>query len=130
MKKILSLALAAVLLVGMVFALVSCAGDIADGTYESAYGVIEIDGNKMKQGDEEEGYVVFKYSVDGDKITLTFDEIEIPKDTKKALEDAGVDVDAYIEQAESYYAEESTVEFPYEETADGFKMNNIEYKKQ
>lgn len=125
MKKILSLALAAVLVVGMVFALVAC-GDIASGTYKTAAGMeIEIDGNKMITDG-----VVYKYSVDGDKITLEFDSIELSDEEREEMEAAGMDVDALIEQAEARYEEMGAQELAFEETENGFKIGGMEYTKQ
>ena len=119
MKKILSLALAAVLLVGMVFALVSC-GDIASGKYEDARGnVIEISGNKMIM--EEDGVkITYKYSVDGDKILVTFDDIECEDEAVQEM------VDAYKATLEAA-GEQS---YPFEETDNGFKMAGNEYTKK
>ena len=119
MKKILSLALAAVLLVGMVFALVSCAGDIADGTYKSENGMeIVVDGNKITVVG-----VTYKYSVDGNELTMEIDDLD--DEVKAQLEEAGMDVDEYIDAMN-----EKLEPMEYEETADGFKLEGVEYKKQ
>ena len=134
MKKIISLVLSAVLLVGMVFALVSCGGDIADGVYKAGASEIEIDGNKIKMETPMGFIVVGKYSVDGDKITIEYDSLELSEEMKEIAELAGTSVSEAVENLEKQYADALAEEFAgtydFEETDNGFKMDGLEYKKQ
>ncbi|MBQ4072062.1 MAG: hypothetical protein IJD51_06610 [Clostridia bacterium] len=135
MKKIISMALALMLVVGMVFMLASCSG-ISNGTYlvagdEEVEGAsIEVKGDKMilKLEQEMMGYeivasVTVTYVIDGDKITTTYESCEI----------GGADIpqtvkDIIISGIEEGFAEPQVASF--EETENGFKMDGVEYVKQ
>ena len=140
MKKIVSALLVCFLLVGSMFALVSCGGDIANGTYvyESEYGykqTIEIKGNEfiMVQdgGDEGKLEIVFNYEVkeDGDakKIYLTYKEMNLETDDAeiKAAFNEGK-----AEMEEQYKSDNYTAGIPFEQTEKGFKISGMEYTKK
>ncbi|MBR5817768.1 MAG: hypothetical protein IKY62_03890 [Clostridia bacterium] len=79
MKKIVSLALALCLIVGVMLSLTSCFGAIPSGTYTigNSKTEIEVNGSKMTMKEEimgvEIGFVL-SYKVRGDEITLTYEK--------------------------------------------------------
>lgn len=117
MKKIISFLLATVLVVGVMFSMVSCSGDIEDGTYKCADGaVIEVDGNKiiMTAG---ENAVKFKYEIDDETSELVF---LFHSTENEALE-------TYYEGLDESQKE---IRLPFEAIDGGFKLDGKEYIKQ
>lgn len=117
MKKIISFLLATVLVVGVMFSMVSCSGDIEDGTYKCADGTaIEVDGNKiiMTVGDTP---VKFKYEIDDKTGELVF---HFHSTENEALE-------TYYEGLDESQKE---TRLPFEAIEGGFKLDGKEYKKQ
>ena len=158
MKKIVSALLVCFLLVGSMFALVSCgATKIANGTYEAEEEsmVVKIDGDEFTIVQEEDGSsveIVFTYEIKADEaedakegaevIVLTYKStsINFSDETKEqlngALEYLGVDsVDEYIDQLiaemeEMYTNEEAKEPVPFEKTENGFIMDEMEFTKK
>ena len=117
MKKIISFLLVAVLAVGVMLSMVSCGGDIEDGTYKCDNGaVIEVDGNKIIMT-AEDVTTEFKYEIDEETNTLTF------KFHKSNNEQVTAHYEGLDEEMQS-----TTV--PFEVIEGGFKLAGNEYKKQ
>ena len=140
MKKIVSALLVCFLLVGSMLALVSCGGDIANGTYvyEAPYGykqTLEIKGDKLIMvqdgGDEGKLEIVFNYEVkeDGDskKIYLSYKEMNLETDDAEIKAKFN---ENKAEQEEHYKGETYSAGILFEETDKGFKMMGFEYVKQ
>jgi len=156
MKKIVSALLVCFLLVGSMFALVSCGGTkIDDGTYESEYVTVKVDGNEVAIIEEEDGMkaeVIFTYEIKADEsegakegaevIVLTYKDtnIELSDEAEaaltEALESMGFDtIDEFIAEAkaqmeEMYNDEELTKPLPFEKTENGFIMDDMEFTKK
>ena len=117
MKKIISFLLATVLVVGVMFSMVSCSGDIEDGTYKCANGTsVEVDGSKiiMTAG---ENAVKFKYEIDDKTGELVF---HFHSTENEALE-------TYYEGLDESQKE---TRLPFEFIDGGFKLDGKEYIKQ
>ena len=140
MKKFVSALLICFLLVGSMLALVSCGGDIANGTYvyEAPYGykqTLEIKGNKLIMvqdgGDEGKLEIVFNYEVkeDGDskKIYLSYKEMNLETDDVEIKTEFN---ENKAEMEEQYKGETYSAGILFEETDKGFKMMGVEYVKQ
>ena len=117
MKKIISFLLVAVLAVGVMLSMVSCGGDIEEGTYKCADGsVIVVDGSKLEMT-YGEVTVEFKYEIDDEANTLTY-KFHKSNDEQVTAQFEGLD-----ENMQS-----TTV--PFEVIEGGFKLDSKEYKKQ
>ena len=118
MKKIISFLLVAVLAVGVMLSMVSCGGDIEDGTYkcDDDSPVIVVDGSKLEMT-YKEVTIEFKYEIDDEANTLTF------KFHKSNNEQVTAQYEGLDEEMQS-----TTV--PYEVIEGGFKLDGKEYKKQ
>lgn len=117
MKKIISFLLVAVLAVGVMLSMVSCGGDIEEGTYKSGDGTtIVVDGSKFEMS-VGEVTTEFKYEIDDEAKTLTF------KFHKSNSEQATAYYEGLDEKMQS-----TTV--PFEVIEGGFKLDGKEYKKQ
>ena len=117
MKKIISFLLVAVLAVGVMLSMVSCGGDIEDGTYKCADGtVIVVDGSKLEMT-YGEVTTEFEYEIDDETNTLTY------KFRKSNNEQVTAQYEGLDEEMQS-----TTV--PYEVIEGGFKLDGKEYKKQ
>ena len=117
MKKIISFLLVVVLAVGVMLSMVSCGGDIEDGTYKCADGtVIVVDGSKLEMT-YGEVTVEFKYEIDDEANTLTY-KFHKSNDEQVTAQFEGLD-----ENMQS-----TTVS--YEVIEGGFKLDGKEYKKQ
>ena len=158
MKKIVSALLVCFLLVGSMFALVSCGGTkIDNGTYEAddMPMTLKVSGNEMTMLQEEDGTSVeikFTYEIKADEaedakegaevIVLTYKDtnIELSDEAEAALTEAleymGLEtIDEYIAQMkeqmeEMYKDEEFTKPHPFEKTENGFIMDEVEFTKQ
>ena len=117
MKKIISFLLATVLVVGVMFSMVSCSGDIEDGTYKCADGTsIEVDGSKIIMTASENA-VKFKYEIDDKTGELVF---HFHSTENEALE-------TYYEGLDESQKE---TRLPFEFIEGGFKLDGKEYIKQ
>ena len=80
MKKIVSALLVCFILVGSMFALVSCGGGIKNGTYKSEDGMtVKINGDNLTLVEEEDGMTMeikYTYEIKDDKITFTWGDAE------------------------------------------------------
>ena len=91
---------------------------IPNGTYKSESGIkIEVYGNKMIVNG-----VTYKYYVNGN--VLTIEIVELDDEVKAQLEAAGMDVDEYIDAMKAQLEP-----MEYEKTADGFKLEGVEYAR-
>ena len=117
MKKIISFLLVAVLAVGVMLSMVSCGGDIEDGTYKCADGtVIVVDGSKLEMT-YGEVTVEFKYEIDDETNTLTY-KFHKSNDEQVTAQFEGLDENM------------QSITVPYEVIEGGFKLDGKEYKKQ
>lgn len=120
MKKIVSVALALLLLVGTMLALVSCGGDIANGTYKAGALEIEIKGNKWIF-EEEGNKITYKYSVEDDVISFEYESFTTDEeltDEQRAAFDGAFATEAALKGGK------------FEKTDDGFKIGFVTYTKQ
>ena len=117
MKKIISFLLVAVLAVGVMLSMVSCGGDIEDGTYKCADGtVIVVDGSKLEMAYD--GVTVeYKYEIDEETNTITY---EFHKSNNEQV----------TAQYEGLDEEMQSTTVPFEVIEGGFKLDSKEYKKQ
>lgn len=110
MKKIISFLMVAVMVVGVMFSMVSCSGDIEDGIYKADDGrIYEIDGGKLIIKTDK-GSVEYKYEVDEDKLICTFDKTD-------------------VEEWKETYAD-STQEFSFKTIENGFELDGYAFRKQ
>ena len=117
MKKIISFLLVAVLAVGVMLSMVSCGGDIEDGTYKCDDGtVIVVDGSKLEMT-YKEVTTEFKYEIDEETNTITY-EFHKSNNEQVTNQYEGLDDAAKV----------STV--PFEVIEGGFKLDGKEYTKQ
>lgn len=142
MKKIVSALLVCFLLVGSMFALVSCGGNgIKNGTYKSEDTTIKVSGDTFTVVEEEDGEEIemiytYELSEDAKKITLT------PKEVKYSGDNASIKqyvdaMNAAIEALDELTGDELTEalenlvnETEFEKTDKGFKIYGDEYIKQ
>jgi len=127
MKKILSMTLALCLVVGVMFALTSCFSAIPGGTYTvgDSKETVEVKGNKMTMTQSIMGVdvgFVLSFKVDGDKITLTYEETIYDGDSET--------IKGLIVDMETEFAEELEGDFDFEKGDGYFKVDGITYTKK
>lgn len=128
MKKIISLALALCLAVGVMFALTSCFSAIPGGTYTvgDTDETVEVKGDKITM--QQEIYngvtvgIVVSFKVDGEEITLTYDSVIYDGDN--AI------VKGIIEEMEEELGEEVNGTFAFEKGDGYFKIDGVTYNKK
>ena len=121
MKKIVSFALTVFILACTVLSLVSC-GAIDGGVYSATgYDELKVSGNKFVIPDEDGNQVTYKYEVDGDTITITFESFKSEKELNE-LATIAVEAGAKIVAI--------ALSGSFEKIDDGFKINGIKFTKK
>ena len=127
MKKIVSLALALCLIVGVMLSLTSCFGAIPSGTYTigNSKTEIEVKGSKMTMKEEimgvEIGFVL-SYKVSGEEITIKYEKAIYDGDSET--------IKGLIADMETEFAEEFEGTFDFEKGDGFFKMDGVTYNKK
>jgi hypothetical protein len=147
MKKIVSALLVCFLLVGSMFALVSCGGGIKNGTYESEGMTVIIKGDEFKitydleefglgMGAEGTMEMVFTYELkeDDKEIVLTYKEfnldLDIPGLEGEEKETAEKLINGMLEGMVDEMKEEMTEPSDFEFTDNGFIIEEMEFTKK
>lgn len=143
MKKILSVALAMVLVFCAIFVFASCdngdgggtKGAIPNGTYvceEDSTAIIKINGNKMEMIVDQMGISVsmsFTYKVSDDQVTCTYkswDLGDLPEEYQAYEEMLRETMEGYIDEMKDMFKEPLPIEI-----GDGyFEVEGIRYVKQ
>ena len=121
MKKIVSVALAVLILTCTVFSLVSC-GAIDGGVYSATgYDEVKVSGSKFVIADEDGNVVTYKYEVEGDTITTTYESFE-PHEELNEWATISVEAGAKIVAI--------ALSGSFEKIDDGFKINGIKFTKK
>ena len=124
MKKAISAIIVCLLLLGSVFALVSC-DSIEDGRYVSSSGIAFelIDGSFVVSSDTARGYA--DYEIDDGKLILTFDKVEYIGNPDKASE-----FEESRAVVEARFKNEVCRTFKYEKVDDGIVLDGLKFVKQ
>lgn len=157
MKKIVSALLVCFLLVGSMFALVSCGGTkIANGTYESDFMAIEVKGDEFKMvynltdmgldelGAEGSMEIIFTYEIKADEAEDAEEGAEVLvltyKDSKLDLDIPGLEgeekeaaesmINGMMEGMVEGAKEEMSEPVPFKLTDDGFEIEDMKFTKK
>ena len=132
-KSIKLIAVIAVAVI-IVSTLCSCGGGLS-GTYEREYygntQTLTFNGDKMEMEDEYYDIIyVYKYSIDGDEITLSLQEFKPASDSKSAKEEAEHRNEQLKEMSPFEYSEIYVNVESFEQDEDWIKIDGIKYTKK